>query len=174
MERIESKRLILRKFVKEDAKDIYQGWASDPAVTKYLTWHPHKNLKETEQILDVWLAAYEGKNCYRFAIELKEESKLIGMIDVVGYEDGIPEIGYVLSSDYWNMGYMSEALSTFMNLLISEGFDKIYIEADENNIASNAIIRNNGFKFLGKERRIKSQFKNEMVSLNTYEFVKSK
>lgn len=171
MERIETKRLILRNFVKEDARAIYEGWATDPEVTKYLTWNPHKNLAETEKILALWLAAYKREGTYRFAIERKEDTRLIGMIDVVGHEE-IPEIGYVLARPYWNQGYMSEALAAFMYLLIAEGFEKIYIEADENNQASNAIIRKHGFKFLGKERTIKSDFKKEWVTLNTYQFDK--
>lgn len=39
---IETERLILRRAVIEDAEPMYRNWASDPEVTKYLTWHPWK------------------------------------------------------------------------------------------------------------------------------------
>lgn len=42
MEKIETKRLVLRKLVKEDAKMIFEGRANDEEVTKYLTWNSHK------------------------------------------------------------------------------------------------------------------------------------
>ena len=42
-----------------------------------------------------------------FAIVLKENNELIGGIDVVGYLDGVPVLGYCLSRKYWNNGYTS-------------------------------------------------------------------
>ena len=117
MEKIETKRLILRKLVKEDAKMIFDVWANDEEVTKHLTWHPHENIKATENILAGWLEEYEEEGCYRYGIELRNENKLIGMIDVVEYNGCIPEIGYVLGRGYWNKGYMSEAFESLLNLL---------------------------------------------------------
>lgn len=35
--RLETKRLALRPFVQADAPAMYQNWANDPEVTKYLT-----------------------------------------------------------------------------------------------------------------------------------------
>lgn len=35
---IETKRLLLRKFMVEDAEAMFQNWASDKEVTKFLTW----------------------------------------------------------------------------------------------------------------------------------------
>ena len=37
---IETDRLILRQFRVEDAEDMYENWASDPEVTKFLTTTP--------------------------------------------------------------------------------------------------------------------------------------
>lgn len=166
--KIETKRLVLRKLEKSDAKIIFAGWANDEEVTKYLTWHPHENIKVTENILAGWIEEYEEEYCYRYGIEFKEENKLIGMIDVVEYDGDIPEIGYVLGKAYWNKGYMSEAFEAFLAFLKNEGHKKIYIEADEKNKVSNTIIKKNGFKFLGKKRKIKLEFKNEIVAVNTY------
>lgn len=36
-QRLETERLILRRFVIEDADAMYKNWASDDEVTKYLT-----------------------------------------------------------------------------------------------------------------------------------------
>ena len=171
MDSIETERLTLRKLVKEDAKMIYEGWASDRDVTKFLTWNPHKSIKVTEDILSRWIAAYEDKDIYRCGIELKDEKKLIGMIDVVKFKERIPEIGYVLSKAYWNKGYMTEALKAFVDHLISEGYKKIYVEVDENNQARKSVIKKNGFKLIDKETKTRSQSKKELVTINTYELV---
>ena len=38
---ITSKRLLLRRFVIEDAEAMFHNWASDPDVCRFLTWPPH-------------------------------------------------------------------------------------------------------------------------------------
>ena len=42
-ETIETERLVLRRLMPEDAPDMFKNWASDPAVTRWLRWEPHKD-----------------------------------------------------------------------------------------------------------------------------------
>ena len=37
--KIETDRLILRRFTIDDAPDMFKNWASDPEVTKFLSWY---------------------------------------------------------------------------------------------------------------------------------------
>ena len=41
---IETKRLILRRFRSDDSIAMYENWASDPEVTKFLTWPTHTTI----------------------------------------------------------------------------------------------------------------------------------
>ena len=41
--RLETARLILRRFTLEDAEKMYENWAGDPEVTKFLTWPTHES-----------------------------------------------------------------------------------------------------------------------------------
>lgn len=43
-----TKRLVLRKFKIEDAENMYHNWASDPEVTRYLTWPAHSSVEVTK------------------------------------------------------------------------------------------------------------------------------
>ena len=174
MRELETKRLILRKLRSDDRERIFSCWASDEEVTRYLTWLPHKSEEETGEILNAWLEEYARDDCFRFGIELKEGQLLIGMLDVVDYIGGNPEIGYVLGREYWNRGYMTEALGAAIRYLFEEGFDCIYIRADERNIASNAVIRKNGFEFIKKETGPCSRFKPEPVTCNYYRLKKDR
>ena len=170
---IETERLILRKFTINDAEMMFDNWASDPEVTKFLTWNHHANIEMTKMILNMWIEAYNNPNTYRFGIVLKDSDELIGSIDVVDYVDGCPEIGYCLSRKYWNNGYMSEAATGLIKYLISIGFSRIVIEANENNVGSNRVIEKCGFKFTHKERKEHcSVFKPEPVVVNWYELTK--
>ena len=49
-QKIETQRLILRRFKIEDAEDMYDNWASDPEVTRYLTWPVHSSLEVTRTL----------------------------------------------------------------------------------------------------------------------------
>ena len=168
MNEFDSERLSFRRIRPEDSKRIFECWASDEEVTKYVTWPAHKNVETTEYVVDMWLKEYDDPACYRYGIELKETGGLIGMIDIVGYIDGKPEIGYVLGRAFWNRGYMTEALRAMTEYLFSGGFDTILIEADERNIGSNSVIRKNGFVFTHQETRPCSSFKPELVTVNWY------
>ena len=137
---IETDRLILRPFELSDAKDMYERWASDEEVTKYLTWGTHQNVEATKAIVSMWVKEYEKEERINFAIVLKETNELIGGIDVVGYLEGVPVIGYVLGRKYWNKGIMSEALTKVKEFLFSIGHNKIIVDAVDQNIGSNRVI----------------------------------
>lgn len=141
---LETERLLLRPFEPDDAEDIFTGWASDPEVTKYLTWNTHKSIDDTKFVLDMWIKEYEMPERINCAIVLKSENKLIGGIDVNGYENGIPVIGYDLSRKYWNNGYMTEACKCMLRYLFSRGYEKIRIYAMVENIGSNRVIQKCG------------------------------
>ena len=51
---LETDRLFLRQLLPEDAEQMYTNWASDPEVTRFLRWEPHKNALETVGLLAAW------------------------------------------------------------------------------------------------------------------------
>lgn len=57
--RMETKRLVLRPFVIEDAGAMFRNWANDPQVTKFLSWEPHKDVEE--EVVGAW--NHEGGVC---------------------------------------------------------------------------------------------------------------
>ena len=141
---LETDRLILRPFELDDAESMFNNWASDEEVTKYLTWNTHKSIEETKEILAFWVNQYEKEERINFAIVYKENNELIGGIDVVGYLEGVPVIGYNLSRKYWNKGIMTEACKRVIELLFSLNHEKIIIEAMVENIGSNRVIQKCG------------------------------
>ena len=78
--RIETPRLILRRFVIEDAPAAFRNWTSDPEVTKFLRWPTHPHVGVTESVLNDWISSYEKPDFYQWAIELKELGEPIGSI----------------------------------------------------------------------------------------------
>ncbi len=168
MKELETERLLLRRIRREDAQRIYDCWASDPEVTRYLTWQPHASVAVTEAIVARWLAEYEQPDCYRYGIELRETGELIGMIDVVGYHHGNPVIGYCSGRAYWGNGYMTEALKALCAALFEAGYLMIRIEAVRENIGSNRVIQKAGFRLANSREQPMSESKLEIVTINSY------
>ncbi|MBQ8979235.1 MAG: GNAT family N-acetyltransferase [Oscillospiraceae bacterium] len=165
-----TRRLKLRPFRVSDAQAMFDGWASDPEVTKFLTWCTHDSAETTRQLLEKWVSEYEKPEKLNFAIELKETGKLIGGIDVVGYIDGpegTPVIGYNLSSRHWNKGYMTEACRCVVRYLLDRGYQKVRIDAMINNAGSNRVIQKCGGIFQGKEEHHRP-LKGDTVEINCY------
>lgn len=170
---LETERLILRAFALTDAEAMFNNWCNDPEVTKYMTWNPHGTLEVTKSLLSSWINEYEEGNKYRYGICLKENNLLIGSIDVVKFVDSCPEIGYCLSKQYWNNGFMTEALNELIRYLFELGYKKILIQADAENIRSNKVIQKCGFKFTHTEHRdYCSPIKLYPVDINCYELTK--
>lgn len=172
MKELSTSRLILRKITRNDVRAIYEGWANDPEVARYVTWNAHENISVTELVMDKWLEEYKNDNCYRYGIERKEDGSLIGMIDVVGYHKGNPVIGYCSGRKYWNNGYMTEALNAVVRELFSDGYETIRIEAAKDNIASNRVIEKAGFEFVGSREAQLSEIKPEVMTINSYRLQK--
>lgn len=162
---LETARLRLRHVTMEDAQAIFDGYASNPEVTRFLSFEPHADVEVTKERVQLWLQQYHDPDCYRYVIENKEDGSLMGMVDVVGYHEGLPAIGYVLGREYWNHGYMTEACSALVRQLNRDGYDNVVIEAQRENLASNRVILKQGFKL---QETYAKTMKNRSVAINSY------
>ena len=137
-----TERLILRRFKVSDNIDMYNNWANDERVTKYLTWQPHKSADATKDLLDIWCNEYLKPDYYQWAIEM--DGKVIGSICVVrsSEKDEYAELGYCIGFDYWNKGIMSEAVTSVTDFLFSEiGYNRISISHATKNISSGKVAQ---------------------------------
>ena len=69
---IETQRLILRRFTLDDAQAMYENWASDPEVTKFMTWPTHAGVEISSMVLSDWVSQYDNENYYQWAIVPKD------------------------------------------------------------------------------------------------------
>lgn len=149
---IETPRLILRRAVREDAEVMFRNWASNPEVTKYLTWPTYRTVETAYPILDLWIEGYEKPDFYQWMIVLKEIGEPIGSISVVRQNDRVEEaeIGYCLGSKWWHRGIMSEALAAVIDYLFTEvGMNRIAARHDPNNPHSGGVMRKCGMIYEG-------------------------
>ena len=155
-QRIETERLVLREARLDDAQAMFDNWASDPEVTKYLTWPTHGSVDVTKQIAESWVKGYEQENFYLWMIELKEIGQPIGSISVVNMDDRVEkaEIGYCMGRNWWHKGIMTEALRAVMDFLFDDvGVNRIEARHDPRNPHSGGVMRKCGLKYEGTSRQ---------------------
>lgn len=122
MIKLETDRLILRKWAEADAQSLFE-YAKDPDVGPIAGWPPHKSVEES---LDVIRNVLNGEECY--AICEKGKNKAIGAIELMlkGRTDRLKrddecELGYWLGKPFWGRGYMPEAARE----IIRRGFEEL-------------------------------------------------
>ena len=153
---IETERLILRPFRSTDAEFMFRNWASDPEVSKFLTWNAHRSISDSESIINMWTAQYNDNFRYNWAIVLKELGEPIGGIDVVRIYDNTDtaEIGYDIGREWWNRGIVTEAFSAVIEYLFDEiGFKQIRAAHAAKNPASGRVMEKCGLQYEGTLRR---------------------
>ena len=145
---LETERLKLVPWKMEYSQNMYDNWARDKEVTKYLTWELHKNIEETKQVVMNWI----GEANYNWAITLKDKDEAIGSIAVVNRVDKNfkCEIGYCLSRKYWKQGIMTEALKKVIEFLFSEGYFNIVLKHAVENVASGKVMQKAGMTYAGR------------------------
>lgn len=149
---LETDRLILRRFREEDAEAMYQNWASDPEVTRFLTWPAHGSVNVTKYLLTDWVKRYEEASYYNWVMELKETGEIIGNISVVKLREDIAaaDMGYCMGRAWWGRELMPEALRAVMEYLFTEvGLNRIAACHDVNNSKSGRVMDKAGMKVEG-------------------------
>lgn len=152
---IKTQRLNLRRFCVEDAQAMFDNWASDDEVTKYLTWPTHSNVEISHMVLEDWVSSYQHADFYLWAIEF--EGQIVGSISVVKQNDDIrkAEIGYCIGRAWWHKGVTSEALNAVMDYLFDDvGFNRIQACHDTRNPHSGNVMKKCGMTFEGIHRQV--------------------
>lgn len=153
---IETERLILRQFKDEDAEPMYRNWASNPEVTKYLTWTTHSRIEISKEVVSSWIEKYSDKKFYQWCIELKSIGEVIGSISVVDYKEYIytVEIGYCIGKEFWNKGYTTEAFRALIDFFFNEvEVKRVEARHDPNNISSGKVMLKCGLRYEGTRIR---------------------
>lgn len=172
---LETDRLILRRLNIDDAESVYNNWASDDEVTKYLTWPTHINIDASRGYLDYCVNGYMNPAFYQWGIELKDTHELIGNISVVNVIDEIDslELGWVIGRRYWGNEYTAEAALKILEYLFDKvGANCICAGHDVNNPNSGRVMQKIGMKFEGVLRQ--SGLNNQgIVDMARYSIIRS-
>lgn len=157
---LETKRLILRRFKKEDIKQIYYNCWSDKEVWKWTNYAPMDCIDDVmtnaHMFTDNWMDQYERKNRYSWAIQLKETGEVIGRYFGMHPDDELREVELAceIGRAWWNQGLMTEATKKIIEFFFKEvGFNRVYAWHASENPASGKMQKKAGMKWEGTLRQ---------------------
>ncbi len=146
-------RILLRRIADSDAQSIYEH-AQDREVSKYLSRVPYPfYLKHAKAFIR---EVGNKKGQYHFAIILKENKKLIGLIAVhhVSRKHRKALIGYWIGKKYWRRGFGTEALKLILDFSFKRlKLRRIAAKVMHPNVASSKLLEKAGFTHEGTLRK---------------------
>ena len=153
---LDTERLILRRFAPEDAQAMFDHWANDADVCKFLTWAPHGQVENTRALLERWVAGYDNETVYHWVIEHKAACHIIGSIGAMQMSErnASCEVGYCIAKAFWGQGVTSEALRAVLGFLFREvGVHRVEALHDLENTASGRVMQKAGMTHEGTLRQ---------------------
>ena len=162
--KIETKRLILRKFEMADGQIAFDHWLSDERVADNRISPAQKSVSETMERVSKIVTQYENKAFCYWAIELKETGELIGEIDLYDFNSATDncEVSYSIGYRWWNQGYGTEALRAVVEFgFRTMNIHKISAAHNTDNPASGKIMRKVGMEQEGVIRHMIRNSKNQ-------------
>lgn len=144
--RLETERLILRKFEERDIDDMLPFYG-DEEVNRFLPYFPLKTREEVSSYLyDQILPCYEKEIAYNYAISLKGDDRVVGYIHVNDL-GGSNDMGYALHRDFWNRGLTAEACRAVIGQLKRDGAAYVTATHDVNNPRSGRVMEKLGMTY---------------------------
>lgn len=149
---LETERLILRPLHIDDAPVVFERWASDPDVARYMSWNTHTGIDDTLAWLELERISLDAPDNFDFGIVLKETGGLIGSGGILFDADlNTFMLGYCLMKDCWGKGYATEAARRIIDFALEDlGITEFVAFHALDNPASGNVLTKLGFVACGR------------------------
>ena len=153
--KIETERLILRRFEYTDDDAMLRYWIADEKIQSLYSEPVYSTKEEVRELLDKYIGSYVKDDYYRWAIVEKNTGECIGQIAyfLVDNKNNFAEIEYCIGSAFQCKGFATEATKA----VIAYGFEKmnlhkVQICTKTINAPSKRVIEKCGFTYEGTLR----------------------
>lgn len=152
--RIESERLILRRFETCDAEELFAGYINQPEFLYYANKEP-QTLESVKSYLNHVTQKYNDGEYFNWVITQREDGKIVGAINLKSnHEDNSVLFSYAIDNRFTGKGYMTEALTKVKEYALNKlKVSKFVGGCVVNNIASKKVMEKCGLNY---EKTIKN------------------
>ena len=140
-------RLELVEIKKCHQRDILDLFGNEN-VTKFYNLLPFENEQDAQKFIDWYHIRFNDGLGIRWGISLKGEKNIIGTIGFNNFtKKHRANIGYDLKPEYWNHGYITEALNEVLDFGFNQlEINRIEAEVMQGNIISEKVLYKLNFK----------------------------
>lgn len=143
---IETSRLLLRGFTKDDALWAYSIW-NDPEMGKYLSDKAKEDI-DYEYIKMLEILGEDDECCHLIPV-FKDSLERVGTCSfMISQDKKVYDIAYSVHKDFWCKGYATEIVQGMIDYARNQGAEKVIIFIDQENIASNRVAQKCGGKIV--------------------------
>jgi RimJ/RimL family protein N-acetyltransferase len=142
---IQTARLTLRQAVVGDAVAVFDRYASDPEVTRFLGWPRHRSVEHTKSFLQFSAQEWEKWPAGPYLIISRANGQLLGGTGLGFQAPNEAAIGFVLARDAWGKGYATEALAAIVDVARRIGVGRLYALCHPENRPSQRVLEKCGF-----------------------------
>lgn len=104
-------RVVLRTPRIGDAEELFARLTSDPDVTRYLSWLPHRTVDETRRVIT---ELFNVGADHTWLVTLRNTGEVVGEFGYRRPQAHTVELGYCLARRWWGHGLMSEVLAAVL------------------------------------------------------------
>ncbi len=155
-----SRRLLLRPFILDDARPMFEGWAGQPRAVRWLRWQAHRTWAESAEWIWFWMSQYPDPEFYQWAVTDRSSGRLLGSAslyrgqakraDWVHFAPSPSlspwEAGLCLSPAAWGQGLGEEALALLCRFWQGLGADFLGACCCLENQAAARLLEKAGFR----------------------------
>jgi len=141
-------RLVLRSARVDDAQTVFDTYATDPEVTRYLTWSPHGSVEETK----VFLRSREDANAGGRDLAWLAWDAAGGLVGTVALNlsGHRASLGYLVARSFWGRGYATEMGSGAVDWALDQpGIWRAWAVCDVENPASARVLQKVAMEYEG-------------------------
>lgn len=147
-ETIETERLLLRRSKQSDAQAVFQRYASDREVTRYLSWPTHRSVADTLAFLAMSDDEWQRWPAGPYLVLARKNGASGAMLGSTGlfYKSPTRAVtGYVFARDAWGLGYATESLQAMVDVADKTGVERLEAICHAEHAPSAHVLEKCGF-----------------------------
>ncbi len=146
----QTKRLYYRPPAESDSRAIFDGFASDRDVTRYVGWPRHTEMTDTQDYLQRAQKQWEEWGMGPVLLECRQTGALIGTSGLEHLDMRTATTGYLVAKRYWGMGYATEALRAMLDLAMAQDLKRVFAYCHWDHKASRRVLEKCGFALVNR------------------------
>lgn len=145
MQPLVTDRLVLRRPEPRDAEAVFSRYASDPVVTRLMSFPTHRSVDDARGFVAFSDAEWARWPAGPFLIESRADGTLLGGTGLNFETPQRAMTGYLLAQDAWGRGYATEACGAMVTLARTLGVRRLYATCYAGHEASARVLEKCGF-----------------------------